>query len=254
MTNAIHTVICTGSADSSQILISECEKRAIQAFSFPMIEIERCPLSKEIQDALSLLATYDYIIFTSKYGVRSFFELLYEYTQSYDVPTNCTIACVGQKTATVVETYSQRVAYTSTENNGKDFAKELQEICGTHPTNILFPTGNLTQNMIALSMPPHIHIHKIIVYHTNPPQSYDTALLERISKQDYDYLLFTSPSSVRNFRAISASCVEPSTIQAISIGPSTSAQLKRIGCTHIIEAEPYNTDGIMRVLNFKLQK
>lgn len=239
-------ILLTGAADSSLSLAQSLAQQGALVQSTPMIEIYTAENSLEIKQKISELHTYQWILFTSKYGVSSFFSLLSD--NNATIPTNIKLACVGNKTAEKLATFGYSANFTCSKNNGIDFAQEFSDFCKNEPVLVFFPTGNLTQNMIALAVSPTITITKCITYNTVPPQHIHTDIIKKIQEKLFDYIIFTSPSGVINFITI-CNCTEIwQTTQAVSIGPATTKQLQACGVTNIVQAQEYNSEGIIKIL------
>jgi uroporphyrinogen-III synthase len=245
--NKTHPLIITGSVDSSLSLMSDLGVKGFYVCSFPMIHVTRCQPTEQIASVISHISEFSCLMFTSKYGVSSFFDSLFELTQSYAIPAHMHIACVGEKTAAVLAKYNHVAQYISTKNNGKDFAKELSNLY-SEPISFLFPTGNLTQNMIQLNVPEYITITKIIVYHTNRPASYNPNVLKHIQNNTYHSIVFTSPSGVTNFVWFFKELLSFETLRVVSIGPTTTLRLTEAGFANIIQAAEYNAEGIVTAI------
>jgi uroporphyrinogen-III synthase len=238
------TFITTGSAETSISLATQLAETGAQVFTLPMICISPIPINEEIFKTLQNLESYDWLMFTSKYGVKMFFKALLEVTNSYKLPNEMQIACVGKQTAETLEHYEYSAIYVSSKNNGKDFAQELTDLLPS-ATRILFPTGNLTHDMIALTVPQFIQIQKLLVYKTEAPETFNSKICEKIIQNQYDRIIFTSPSGVTNFVEIFRRTIDIRDLRVVSIGPTTTERLNSFAIKDIIQAKEYNAQGII---------
>ncbi|HPY82043.1 MAG TPA: uroporphyrinogen-III synthase [Bacteroidales bacterium] len=239
-------IISTASVEGSISLLQQLVEHGMQVYTFPMIEVRPIAKSQYIQNAISSISTYQWIIFTSKFGVQYFFESLHKYTRAYELPSHIRIACVGQKTADVLVRYNHAATYVCPHNNGDDFSKELKQLFEQKSLRVLFPTGNLTQDIIPLRMPETVDVDKLIVYQTNKPLSFNTKILEIIVEKNYTYIVFTSPSTVVNFVDFFKDIVSIPELQVVSIGPVTTKKLQEFGFVSILQADEYNYAGIVQ--------
>ena len=246
--DTLQTIISTASVDSSLSLVQQLAEFGMQVYTFPMIEVLPIQKSLEIKHALSSIFEYHWIIFTSKFGVQYFFETLHAYSHAYELPPHIRIACVGQKTADVLVRYNHNASYVCPHNNADDFSNELRRMFEHDSVRVLFPTGNLTQNMIPLRMPQSVTIDKIIVYNTNSPRSYNPKIFELIAAKQYSYIVFTSPSGVANFVSFFKDVLPISELRAVSIGPATTKKLEEFGFALILQAQEYNYSGIIAAI------
>lgn len=239
-------ILLTGAIDSSTSLAHILASHGANVQLAPTIDIIPLHNSPEIQDCLSQIDSFAWIMFTSKYGVALWFELVK--AQSIAIPSNITYACVGSKTAEKLASYGYTPDFVCSKHNGKDFAKEFSEFCNHAATRVLFPTGNLTQNMIALTVSPAISITKCIIYQTVSPQQFDTSIFDTIRANQFDFIIFTSPSGVTNFVELSKDISLLHKAQIVSIGPSTTKRLQEYGCTTSMQAQEYTSQGICDML------
>ena len=86
------------------------------------------------------------------------------------------------------------------------------------------------------------HVDVLALYET-VPEPLDDATREAASQADY--VLFTSASSVRFFAAAGGALDGP---RLATIGPATSAELRRHGAEPDLEADPHTPDGLVAAL------
>ncbi len=239
-------ILLTGSVDSSISLSHSLALHGASVQLVPMIEIFPVESTSHIHQCVSNLNTFEWIMFTSKYGVSSWFDMLH--VHGVQIPHTMKFASVGSKTAEKLASYGYIADFVCSKHNGKDFAKEFSEFCNHTETRVLFPTGNLTQNMIALTVSPAILITKCIVYQTVPPQYFDASIFDKIRANQFDFIIFTSPSGVTNFVELSNEPTLLHKAQIISIGPSTTKRLQEYNCTTSVQAQEYTSQGIFAIL------
>lgn len=239
-------ILLTGSVDSSIVLTHSLALHGNFVQLVPMIEIVPVEYTSHIHQCVSNLNSFEWIMFTSKYGVSSWFEMLR--LQGIQIPHTMKFACVGSKTAQKLASHGHDADFVCSKHNGKDFAKEFSEFCNHAATRVLFPTGNLTQNMIALTVSPAISITKCIIYQTVIPQQFDTSIFDTIRANQFDFIIFTSPSGVTNFVELSNDISLLQKAQIVSIGPSTTKRLQEYKCTTSIQAQEYTSQGICDIL------
>ncbi len=240
--------ICTGEKESSNELVSLLKNVGATAFSLPMIEIHFRDLSEKITSAINEINNYNWLLFTSKNGVNSFFKLLKDLSGNTNLPSSLKIASIGKKTSTVIESYNKKVDFTCSKNNAEDFVKEFTDFLPKEPTKVLFATGNLTQDSIYKACPNYIYINKIVTYNTELPKQFDEKITETIKQKTYNHIIFMSPSGVRNFVNLFGNNINPNDLQAVSFGPSTTRQLQELGIEPKIIAKQHNNEGIVNAL------
>lgn len=163
----------------------------------PLIRIERIEDNTQLRSAIEDLNTYNWIIFTSRYGVRYFFEELDKMKKDIRSLAQIKIASVGPVTTNEL---ARRGLYPDMESatesaEGIVSCFEQQRITGN---KILLPRSDkgvpeLARQLIGLGNT----VSDIPVYNNtaNPAAT-------RIDPQDYDVIVFSSPSGVDAFKEI----------------------------------------------------
>ena len=147
------------------------------------------------------LHTYEWIIFTSKNGVKFFLQAL----KKRGIPlTTYTgkFAAVGSKTEEYCQKYGIRVSFVPENFTGDDFAEEF--ISKINPSgNVLIPKGNLARNVIASELSAAgVSCQEWIVYETILPKESVVQLKDIIEKEQVDIITFTSSSTVHHFMKV----------------------------------------------------
>ena len=145
--------------------------------------------------------TYEWIIFTSKNGVKFFLQAL----KKREIPvTSFTgkFAAVGSKTEQYCMKYGLQVSFVPENFTGDDFAEEF--ISKVKPAgNVLIPKGNLARNVIAMELAAAgVACKEWIVYETLLPKESIEQLKNIIEKERVDIITFTSSSTVHHFMKV----------------------------------------------------
>jgi uroporphyrinogen-III synthase len=156
------------------------------------------PLEKTLHTAIH---TYDWIIFTSKNGVKFFLEAL----ERRSIPLTSykgKFAAVGSKTEQYCYKYGIPVSFVPENFTGDDFAVEF--ISQVKPTGqVLIPKGNLARNVIASALASSgVTCQEWVVYETVLPAESIEELKGIIEKEQVDIITFTSSSTVHHFMKV----------------------------------------------------
>ncbi|WP_226673274.1 uroporphyrinogen-III synthase [Rossellomorea aquimaris] len=156
------------------------------------------PREKEL---LSHLHTYDWIIFTSKNGVKFFLEALKRQGISLDTYKG-RYAAVGSKTGHYCHKSGITVSFVPENFTGDDFAEEFM-LKVKPEARVLIPKGNLARNVIASQLSSAgVSCQEWIVYETVLPQKSIVQLKEIIENEQVDIITFTSSSTVHHFMKV----------------------------------------------------
>ena len=218
----------SGSTDSFQIL----EKFGATLHHFPMIYIAENLYNKPFN-----LSDFDYYVFTSKNGVKSFFNC--DFVKGKTINT----ICLGEKTRDALIENGVEPVFISEESYADNLITELVNNQMVRNKKILLVLGNLADNRIEEGLSSTCNVSRINIYQTN---------LETSKKEDITNLLknrntisiFTSPSSFQAFSNLYDS--EETTLA--SIGTTTSESIESSGFTVKIIAAEQTYDGISKAI------
>ncbi|MCA1057857.1 uroporphyrinogen-III synthase [Rossellomorea aquimaris] len=186
------------------------------------------PWENELQTRIH---TYDWIIFTSKNGVKFFLEAL----ERQGIPLASytgKFAAVGSKTEQYCHKYGMPVSFVPQTFTGDDFVEEF--IAKVKPSGpVLIPKGNLARNVVATELHASgIVCQEWIVYETILPKESMKQLKEIIETEQVDIITFTSSSTVHHFMKVIRQYSLHEHIQDIPIaciGPITKNTAEQYG-------------------------
>ena len=192
-------IISTRPVDIHDDLPELLTKAGASVVSLPMIQIEQTQLSATEEQSLQTLDQYQWIIFTSKNGVVSFFKQMIETLGNTTLPTDLKIAVIGKNTAAELDYYGYAPYFTANENSSDGLLKELKEKHNLQNQNILLALGNLAGDKLETELSKANSVTRINTYQTVKPLAADSKILDAISTEKYDLIVFTSPSTFNNF-------------------------------------------------------
>ncbi|MFD1705590.1 uroporphyrinogen-III synthase [Siminovitchia sediminis] len=146
------------------------------------------------------LDQYDWIIFTSKNGVKYFFQHIEEQRESFEMlKGHMRFAAVGEKTKSELKRYFVDAYFMPNVYTAEDFSKEFFEK-GLKAKRVLIPKGNLASTIIAESFRSRgIIADEWIVYETYYPTKDHSRLADILKDNRLDAACFTSPSTFHHF-------------------------------------------------------
>lgn len=205
----------------------------------PLIQIDD-PLSWDAADeALDQLKTFDTIVFTSTNAVDQWIER----GKKRGIPPaleTTRIFAVGSATARRLQQHGLRVDLTPEKYSAKGLLQVLDT--NLRGRRILLPRGDLAQEELPRDLRARgAEVKEAIVYRTSPAAVQSSGWVERIQRNEIDFITFASPSAVQQFvEWVGKERLE--TVQghfrAASLGPTTSAALREHGFEVAVEAAP----------------
>lgn len=177
------------------------------------------------------LPSFDWIFFSSKNAVKYFLE-----SYGKDVLKDKKTGCLSVSTSGYLEAQGISADYTGTENDIQSIAEDFLKKC-KHQT-VLFPCSNISNQSIGQYISGMAEAVYFPVYKT-------TEIHQELNEQ-FDYLIFTSPSNVRAF--LKKNQIKDNA-KIIAMGESTEKELLKHGIKNeIFLPAIFNENGIVAAL------
>lgn len=244
-------IVITRPKSQSRLFKRKLESLGAHVYLFPCIKITRTKNNKEIDQAFSKLDTYDWIVFTSANGVRFFIDYLKKRKQDPAILSDKKIAAVGLKTAEKIRSYNLTVHFIPSKFTTQQLGKELTpRLFGKE--SILLMRSSIALNYLEnLLSEKGAKVTNIPIYQTEFINSRDETFEHLLLKNNIDYLVFTSASTVNGFikRINNEKLLRKAfSIAVVSIGPVTTKTALKQGFRKIFTAEEHTVDGIIEKL------
>lgn len=238
-------VIITSPKKKNKYLSTTIKLLGLQPYSYPTIAIKKLPITNEIREYVGNIQSFDWIIFTSSNGVIFFIEIMKKLGVTTSDLKKIKIAAVGKKTREELEKCNLQVAIIPTLFTSKDLANKLIQIKNK---KILLPRGNLANPFFRQQLEKKgAEVIDLLFYKTELVNSKNKKVEDLISENSVRYITFTSPSAVKGFLK-NVKNKNIYSIPVISIGPTTTRELKKSGFKTIATADTYTEEGMIAKL------
>ncbi|MCG8470411.1 MAG: uroporphyrinogen-III C-methyltransferase [Desulfobacterales bacterium] len=240
-------IVITRARKQASGLTSKLMELGAECIEAPAIEIKPIDNSEAVENALSTLSNYDWVIFTSVNGVTTFFDRLFEKGLDARALGGLKTACIGPSTAAELkkygigtdilpESYVAESVVEAFKNEAMDGAK------------VLLPRAQEARPVIPVELTKMgAKVNEVAVYRTEFDDTSREKVAEALSNGKVDMVTFTSSSTVKNFVGMipggDLSLLENVTVA--SIGPVTEETAKELGLTSHITADSYTIDGLV---------
>jgi uroporphyrinogen-III synthase len=250
-------VVVTRTREQASALSAKLAGLGAEVIELPVLRITQ-KISKDLlAEVLLELATYDWLVFTSANGVRFFFG---EFLRIYDDIRSLgliRIACVGDGTARAVSDLHLRIECQPAAATAEALADQLVGTGSLDHAKLLVITGNLNRDTLVKKLEEARAIVDCLqVYQTEKTDLTGHPAAADFRKRGADAVLFASSSSAQSFvdqgfeltpagagkRALTG-----------SIGPQTSATLKKCGLKVDFEASIPGIDELVEALVKRLE-
>ncbi len=191
------------------------------------------------------LEQYDWIVVTS----RMVFEFLIKLVNVNDLKKK-KIGAVGSSTGDYIRSKGYDVDFIPSKFTGADFAREFIKKFPDKDIKLFNPGSNLSKDDLSdIFSREGYQIESKVIYktlHMNYPED----KIEEIRKTKWNRILFTSPSSWKNFREIMGEDYDEKLKSAKlgAIGPTTAKQLEKDGFFNYSVPNEYSLKGLIEII------
>ena len=241
-------IVVTRARAQASDFVSRLTELGADCIEIPTIRIVPPGDNSELENQVTRLDKYDWIVFTSVNGVKYFFKTLFKMNLDVRALGRLKCACIGPVTKLELLKYGivcDVLPKTYRAESVVEAFKDL-EIKGK---KVLLPRAREARTIL----PRKLHemgaeVNEVTTYVTELAYDKKKLLIDLLEKREIDLVTFTSSSTVKNFKSLLPSDgVETflSQILTASIGPITSDTITSEGMTTHIEAETYTIDGLI---------
>lgn len=222
-------------------MVEALEALGADVIAVPVIEIVDPPDLAAVDDAIARLGDYDWLILTSANGVDRFFARLEPAGSPAEKLGDVRIAVVGKATAARLATHGLEPDLVPADFRAEGLVEGFRERGVRAGTRVLYARALNAREVLPEALREMgAHVDVVPVYRTVAAQA-DPGVIGRLAA-GVDVVTFTSPSTVKHFRAfltangVDADAFMSSTVAA-SIGPVTTTALEHAGITAAIEPD-----------------
>ncbi len=230
-------------------------ERGAQPVEMPVIEIQEISHMEELDQAISNLDSYQWIVFTSVNGVASVFHRLYALGQDSRSLRGVKIGVIGPATAKAVEERGLRVDYLPPNFTSQGFLAGLKGQ-GVSRHRFLLPRADIAPQELAAGITRlGAEVHQVTVYRTALLAEAVSPGRLMLSKGEVDIVTFTSSSTVTNLLTLlggERQAIEKTTVACI--GPNTAATAFEAGLRVDIVAQNHTILGLVEAIEQYFQR
>ncbi|MDG6994952.1 MAG: uroporphyrinogen-III synthase [Nitrososphaerota archaeon] len=244
------TVIVTRTDKGNESLRKMLELRGAKVIECPAVRIAPPESWEKVDEAIMELADFDWVVFTSSNGVRTFLERLLstnrkrilEIVRSAQEPL---FACVGPSTAKTLESYGLKCSLLPDTYLTERLAASLAPKVNRESKILLARSEIANKEMSRVLRTTGAIISDLVVYRTLSHESYGPEDLPQTATD----IIFASPSAVRAFS-------NPKTVDKIiserlsvhCIGPVTAKAAADFGIDVTTVSQVHTTNGLVEAM------
>jgi len=240
-------IIVTRPKISGNTLCTKLRNLGAEVYEYPCIEIEEIFDNELLKNEIDHISDYSWLVFTSKNGVKIFFDFIKREAKDFRILSGIKIAAIGSQTAQALKDNGIISDFVPDIFDGEHLAKGIAE-----------RVGNGDKVLLLRAMKGTVEIPKILegrgIFYKDIPL-YDTLLKNEnakyfenlINHNEIDFVTFTSSSTVEGF-VKSMPKADLSKITGICIGNKTAQTAKHYGIKHVISQQATIDSMIAKIL------
>lgn len=231
-------------ASGSAALLAEKGARVIQ---FPTIKIVPMPDYAELDEAVSHLSRYGWVVFTSVNGVRFFRQRLSALKLDARALGSVKVAAIGPATAKAVEEMGIRPDLVPSSYVAEGVAQAMLEL-GMKGQKVLLPRAKEARDVLPRALrEAGADVDVIAAYENVPSEENRDKVMEALEAGTLDCVTFGSSSTVRNFLAsipLDELKKHPG-VRFAAIGPVTAETMRSLGLEPDIQSESFTIPAMV---------
>ncbi|MFC2010937.1 uroporphyrinogen-III C-methyltransferase [Chloroflexota bacterium] len=248
-------ILVTRARHQASVLSKLLSERGAQPVELPAIDIQRVPDTKELDQTISNLTQYQWLVFTSTNGVEAFFERLHGLKLDSRVLHDLKIGAIGPATAKALEQRGITSDYCPSVYTGEGIIAGLRNwnIIGQR---FLLPRADIADKELVEGISQlGAEVHEVAVYNTVPTTDVLSNAKKLLASGKIDVITFTSSSTVYNLiSALGNDSVIPNTIKVACIGPKTADAAVKAGLKVDIVAHEHIIPGLVAAIEEYFRK
>jgi uroporphyrinogen III methyltransferase/synthase len=227
-------------------LVTSLRALGADAFELPTIRIEPPEEKMPLVEAITGIRGYDWIVFTSPNGVEAFFKAFYAAHDDAREIGGARIAAIGNGTAARIREFRIGIDLIPKEFVAESLVESFKEN-DVENLRILLPRAAGARDLLAVELEKlGAIVDDVPVYRTVPETADLSGGMARFREEGADLITFTSASTVTHFMALGLPL--PENLRTASIGPVTSAEMRKLGLPVGLEAARHDIPGLVEAI------
>lgn len=243
-------ILVTRAREQASALTSRLENLGAQCLEAPTIKIVPPDSYKPLDEAISNLSTYDWIIFTSVNGVEAFFDRLSEAGRDVRALAGNKVAAIGSQTADQLRKHGVIADLVPMEFRAEGIIEALssQLVVGM---KVLIPRALVARDLLPQKLAEiGVEAQVVTAYQTIVPDTDGQDIANKIQRGEIELITFTSSSTVTNLLNLlgSAGPELMKQVKVACIGPITAETCLKQGIQPAIIARQYTIQGLVSAI------
>jgi uroporphyrinogen III methyltransferase/synthase len=247
------TIVVTRSREQASELSAQLMERGAGVIEIPVIKIMPPHDIDIIKNRIIKTDAYDWIIFTSVYGVSYYFKYLLESGFDSRKLASVNICAIGSSTADALREHGITPDMIPDKFTSCDITRELVQKGEVRGKSFLLPRADIAPKEMADAL---IHegakqVDEVAVYrNVEEDMSGMTEQVQALKDGKFDLVTFTSSSTVKNFDRLAGAIgmSNKEKIRCAVIGPITAGTATDLGYSVEISSEEHTIEGLVEAI------
>jgi uroporphyrinogen III methyltransferase/synthase len=243
-------ILITRPQDQGKDLADRLEELGASTAFLPAVTIGPPASWDPVDQVLSRVVDYDWLVFTSVNGVRAFVDRLLELGRDLRSLGHLKIAAIGPATASALLSYHLRADLIPATYSSEGLAGALAEhVAGRR---VLLARADRGREVLREELARTAHVDEIALYSQTDNVSPDPLVLDALREGRFDWITVTSANIARSLARLLpaelAGHFATGRTTCVSISPITSAAMREAGLPVGTEAAAYTAEGMVEAL------
>ena len=240
-------IIVTRAREQASDLVKLLTDLGAECIECPTIKVVEPDETKALDNAISNIGKYEWLIFTSVNGVKYFFDKLFEKGLDVRALGSLKAATIGPATSQKLLDYGIKSDVIPETYRAESVVEAFKEI-DVKDKNILLPRALEARSVLPEELTKMgAKIDDVASYQTVTVHENKDLLISELEDGNVDMVTFTSSSTVKNFKGMIPDDrfkELTSKLKVASIGPITSDTAKDLDFEITTEAEDFTIPGL----------
>ncbi len=243
------TILVTRARSQASRLVAGLEALGARVAELPAIRFaEPSDHYEAVDAAISLIASYDWIIFTSVNGVDRFFDRLLAAGKDARDLARVFFATIGKATAERLRQYGLVADVVPDEFRAEAMIEALRGQMAPGE-RVLLPRAQEAREILPENLREYGAIVDVApVYRTLPAEEDAARVRKMLANGEIDAATFASSSTVRNLAKLIGDVSLLKKTKIVAIGPVTAATCEEIGLPPAAMAKEYTINGLIEAV------
>lgn len=242
-------IVLTRPVEEADRSATQLEALGAEVLIAPTITIGPPDDLAPMDSAIDRLGEFDWLVFTSGNGVRSFLDRLEACGRDLRALGHLKLAAIGPTTADALARYHLKADFVPDSFRSEALAEGL--LARAAGQRILLARADRGRTVLKDELAGAARVEQVAVYKNADAEALPPEVVARIAEGTVDWITLTSSAMTARLHALlpeSARARIGQGVRLASISPVTSAAAKALGWTVDVEARAYTWDGVVQAL------